>query len=193
MLAAAAIFEDTALAIQQGLPAPLWRHPGGGLQAETPAQGTDTGEGKEGKGEMGADAGRRPVEDRSHPEIVLVDAEAFLDWPPAVVLVEEFGQRHPPHVGDEAAEAVPAGGVCGPVGVEGDPGFAVDSQEAALGMTGPQGGGSPTLLPFAHLPLAVGEPLVVRNFPARIPSGLRTSGNILRETGPIARLTEEES
>ncbi len=46
-----------------------------------------------------------------------------------------------------------------PLGVEGDPGFALDAQEAALGMAGPQGiGGAallPFLLPFAHRPLAV--------------------------------------
>ncbi len=86
---------------------------------------------------MSADTGGRPVKDRSHPEIVLMNAEAFLDWPPALVLVEEFRQGHPADVGDDAVEAIAAGGVGDPLGVEGDPGVALDAQEAALGMAGP--------------------------------------------------------
>ncbi len=158
MLAAAAVFEDTALAIEQGLPDPLWRPPGGELKAEMPAQGTDTGKSEEGECPMGADAGRGPVADRSHLEIVLLDAEAFLDRPQAVVLVEEFGQGHPPDVGDDAVEAIPASGG-DPLGVKGDPGFSLDAQEAALGMAGQQGIGGAALLPFllqfAHHLLAV--------------------------------------
>ncbi len=81
MFAAAAVFEDNALTIEQGRPNPLWRPPGGEREVKTSMQVMDAGKGKEGKGEMSADAGRGPVEDRSHLEVVFLDAEAFLDLP----------------------------------------------------------------------------------------------------------------
>ncbi len=136
MLARTAVFEDTALTIQQGLPAPLWRPPGGRREAKTPTQVTDTGEGREGQGEMSVDTGRGPVEDRSHLEIMFLDAEAFLDRPPAVVRVEEFRQGHPADVGDDAWR--PSQRAASAVRSESrvTRGFAFDAQEATLGMAG---------------------------------------------------------
>jgi len=72
----AGMLEDRALAVQQGVADRLGRQAGPLLQAQPPGQVLHAGEGRAGDGQMRADAARGPVEDRSHLQVMLGDADA---------------------------------------------------------------------------------------------------------------------